>query len=110
MKKAPSIYNYRDYRKFIIAFIKHKELELGTYPWNDMALELGFKSNSYIIEVCVSRIKSLSIDSAFKFANVLGLWNQEVHFFYLMVLHNNSTDKEERQFLRFKMSEIKESN
>lgn len=90
------IYDYFDYRKFLVDYYNEKKSHKQTFSYQVLANKAGFRSKSYIKDVIDGK-KNLSEDSIFSLGRALELTDQEFSYFKNLVLFNQARTHAQRE-------------
>ncbi len=90
-----SIYQYLDYRKFLLDYYEEKKRTTKTMSYRNFARAAGLAGWNYL-KLVVDGKRNLSASSIAKFAKALKLKKRETDFFSILVSMNQSSDPEEK--------------
>jgi uncharacterized protein (TIGR02147 family) len=93
----PSLFTYTDYRKYLCDYYAAAKKERAHFSFRFFAKMAGFTSPNYLKLVMEGK-RSLSSDGIEKFLKALKLKGTEARFFRLLVLANQASTPEERDF------------
>jgi uncharacterized protein (TIGR02147 family) len=86
-----ALFEYSDYRKFLMDFYAQKKLANPGYSHRVFAKQAGLSSPSHLLMI-INGDRNLSIKTIEKFAEGLKLSNKEKKYFELLVLFNQTSD------------------
>jgi uncharacterized protein (TIGR02147 family) len=90
------IYEYFDYRKFLVDYYNEKKVLKQTFSYQVLANKAGFKSKGYIKDVIDGK-KNLSDDSVFSLGRALELDDQAFDYFKNLVFFNQARTHAQRE-------------
>jgi uncharacterized protein (TIGR02147 family) len=90
------IYEYFDYRKFLIDYYNEKKVLRQAFSYQVLANKAGFKSKGYIKDVIDGK-KNLSEDSIFLLGRALEFEEQEFDYFKDLVFFNQARTHAQRE-------------
>jgi len=105
--KGNNIYKYNNYRKYL-NFCRTLESG-GKMPYRKFSQMLGFKTDSYIIEV-INRSKDLGKKSIWPVTKALCLTRNEIMYFNMMTLYADSEHSGEKKWAFAEMKRLKIGN
>jgi uncharacterized protein (TIGR02147 family) len=108
-QKAPDIFSYTDYRKFMKDFFAYMKSTKSFFSYQYFAQKAGFKAKSFVHKVIRGQ-RSLSQNSVFSIARALNLKGKEIAFFEALVHFNESTTAQEREYYFTRMQQIEPKN
>src|SRR5574344_1843450 len=94
-KKNLKIYEYLDYREFLLDYYNFKKASSNSFSLRVFSDKIGFKAKDFISRV-MNGEKNLSPSSASKIASGLNLSIRERSFFEALVLFNQADSTKER--------------
>ena len=89
IKNMPNIYNYLNYREWLLDFYREKKAAKSSYSYMLFATAAGFKSKSFLADVIEGK-KNLSAESIFALSTVLCLSEIEFTYFKNLVAFNQA--------------------
>ena len=92
-----NIYSYLDYRKFLMDYYSSRKVREKDFSYTVWANEAGLTSRSYI-RLVVSGKRNITLSYLEMLLMTLKLNKKETAFFKALVLFNQSTNLEEREF------------
>ena len=97
MKRSPSvnIYEYADYRKFLLHEYQEKKKKERNFSYRRFALYAGISSSNFL-NLVIKKKRNLSEEGIRKFAKGFGLNEDQTEYFRNMVLMNQSKTHEEK--------------
>ena len=90
------VFDYFDYRKFLVAWFEAKKKENPHYSFRIMADQAGFKSKSFLAHVMDGKA-NLSDNSLFALGRALKLLPKEFTYFASLVRFNQAKDQRQRE-------------
>lgn len=96
-KKDLNIFQYTDYRQFLRDYYERMRKETSFFSYRYFSKIAGFKSTNFY-KLVADGDRNLSAEGIEKFAKALKLNPKEVRHFRLLVLLNQSTDSEEKEY------------
>lgn len=100
-----SIFNYFDYRKYLVTYYEEKKKCSPHFSYQSFALKAGFSSKSFIYNV-LHGTKTLSRTSVVKICRALGFSKSEASYFELLVYFNQAVSYSERSFYFDKLNAL----
>jgi uncharacterized protein (TIGR02147 family) len=107
--KAPDIFAYTDYRKYMKDFFLYMKSEKPFFSYQYFAEKAGFKAKSFVHKV-IKGERALSNNSVFTIARALNLKGKEIAFFEAMVHFNDSSTASEREYYFTRMQQVDPKN
>jgi len=102
----PSIFEYTDYREFLLDYYKEELQKNSSFTFKQMNLNFGFTSNGFIKQV-IDKKKNLSTKGGVSISQYLGFDTRSRSYFILLIkLASARTESSRSQFL----SKIREFN
>jgi uncharacterized protein (TIGR02147 family) len=108
-QKAPDIFAYTDYRKFMKDFFTFMKSTKPFFSYQYFAEKAGFKAKSFVHKV-IKGERALSQNSVFCIARALNLKGKEIAFFEALVHFNESTTAQEREYYFTRMQQVEPKN
>lgn len=108
-QKAPNIYAYTDYRKFMKDFFSFMKSTTPFFSYQYFAQKAGFKAKSFVHKV-IKGERSLSQNSVFCIARACNLKGKEIPFFEALVRFNESRTAQEREYYFTRMQQADPGN
>ncbi len=104
MRKSdrPNIFSYLDYRAFMQDMFDFKQKENSRYSYRYFADKIGLLSTNYFSLVIKGK-RNISLKTAIKIGRGFGLKKMEQDFFQNLVLMNNATDHDQKNYYYQKM-------
>lgn len=108
MKRSPSvnIFEYTDYRKFLLHEYQEKKKKERNFSYRRFALNAGISSSNFL-NLVIKNKRNLSEEGIRKFAKGFGLNEDQTEYFRNMVLMNQSKTHEEKDCYYQKMVKCK---
>lgn len=100
--KAPSVYDYLDYRAFLNDMFNHMKVVNEHFSYRFFSRKAGFASPNFL-KLVISEQRNLTNDSVAKVAKGFGLTKKEREFFEDLVFMNQASNHEERNYYYKKM-------
>ena len=98
MKKMKEIYQYSDYRDFLLDYYNYKQTKIKGYSRRQMVVELGFSSPGYLTLI-INKERNLGRNGAKKISLALKLNENEERYFLCLVRYCNAKiEKKEKLF------------
>ena len=101
-----SIYEYLNYRKYILDYIKNRKKKEPSYGFYKFALDSGINQQGFIHNVAYGK-RGLSRSASLKVAKALKLSSKESEYFDNLVAYNQTDSKREKKIYRERLKNIK---
>jgi uncharacterized protein (TIGR02147 family) len=103
-----SIFEYTDYRKFLLDFYKNKKSLNRNFSHRYIGLHVGFKSGGHFAQI-LSGKANISISYIERLSDFLGLNKNEAQYFLNVVLYNQAKNHDDKKRYFKKMISFKDS-
>jgi uncharacterized protein (TIGR02147 family) len=102
----PNIFEYTDYRKYLLDYYKGKKTANPSFSYNSFSLKAGFKNKGFLYSA-IHGGKNLAKSSIVKVTHALGLKKNEAEYFENLVFFNQAIDLIERTYFCEKLNNVK---
>lgn len=106
MPSKINVHSYKNYREFLKAYYEHQKSIHSKFSYREFSKRAGLHSPNYL-QIVISGKRNLTVENIHQFARAMDLTFNELSYFEMLVLANQSKDPIQKDYYNQKVKSIR---